>query len=59
MFLGQTETRKYKAPVYPIVKSDDPPRPFIDSINNFGFIRIAFSKPLMVPNFLLYPEFTH
>ena len=50
-------TSTYKPPVYPIVKTNDPPRPFIQSINNVGLIKIAFTRPIMVPNYILYPEF--
>ena len=48
---------KYTPPVRPIITVANPPRPYIESINNSGLIKIAFSQDLLIPNFSLYPEF--
>lgn len=38
--------------------SNPPPRPYIQEFNNFGKLRVGFTRPIQVPTFDLYPEFT-
>ena len=49
--------KTFKPPVRPFIIAEDPPKPFIKSINPFGVVRIEFTKSLLIPTFALYPEF--
>jgi hypothetical protein len=40
-----------------IVKEHSPPRPFVKTINNTGFMRVAITRPIVLPTFSRFPEF--
>jgi hypothetical protein len=53
----QVDTKTVKAtPFQPKVQSD-PPKPFIQSVNQLGLVRVGFSKAIKIPTFEMYPEF--
>ena len=44
-------------PKRPIIEVDNPPKPFILSIDQLGKVRIAFTQKIQIITFDLYPEF--
>ena len=40
-----------------IVKQQSPPRPFVKEISNTGLLRVAFTRPIILPTFKRFPEF--
>ena len=44
-------------PYRPIIEVDNPPKPFIESIDQIGKVRIAFTQEIQIITFDLYPEF--
>ena len=33
------------------------PEPFIEYINLIGIVRVGFSRPIVIPNYTIYPKF--
>jgi hypothetical protein len=54
-FKGITETYDQWKPNELPQKS--PPRPYISEMNQFGHVRVSFTKPILPPTLELYPEF--
>lgn len=52
----QWDPLKGKIPLFE--KQKDPPTPFIQIIDQFGRVRVAFDQVMWLPNFKRYPEFT-
>ena len=40
-----------------IIKQLSPPRPFVKNISNTGLLRVAFTRPIILPTYRRFPEF--
>ena len=57
-FWSDAQAASEKYTVRPINKvQQNPPKPFIKSINNVGKVRVGFTQKLVIPTFTKYPEF--
>ena len=50
-------TRSSRPTINLTKRYDKAPEPFIKFFNNYGLMRIGFTRPIRIPNFYLYPEF--
>lgn len=65
--VGTVRVLKFRLFVLEISKKKDnfhfvfkqpPPRPFIANHNHFGKLKVGFTRPLVLPTYGRYPEFT-
>ena len=48
--------KKLTSWVPPAGKQFRPPKPFIQWINQIGYVRVSFDRPIFLPTFVRYPD---
>ena len=56
-FIADNANLLKPAPKRTYTSSKNPPKPFIQSIDNIGTVRIGFTQPILLPTFERFAEF--